>query len=149
MKRNDGLCIFVTDLFASIILIKHTKFSLKMDANELQAEDAMQKTKRIVTVSWNVTIVTALITAAVSIFTGYAGIRKEDQSDMRETLKVETDFNKEFIDTILKEDIHLKLRLSEYLMSVSPTVEQRERWNQYYLIIKDEYNHQIHNQEEQ
>ncbi len=40
-----------------------------MDANELQAEVAKQKT----------TIVTALITAAVSIFTGYAGIRKEEQ----------------------------------------------------------------------
>jgi transposase-like protein len=30
MKRNDGLCIFVTDLFASIILIKHTKSQYKI-----------------------------------------------------------------------------------------------------------------------
>jgi len=43
------------------------------------------------------------------------------------------------MDTALVEDVGMRLRFAEYLKSAFPTVEQRERWDQYYQLIKEEH----------
>lgn len=109
-----------------------------MDENQLKAKVAEEKTIRIKTISVNATIITALITASVSFLSGYIDIRKDNHLHIRENTKIELDFAEKFMDTALEEDINVRLRFSQYFMYIFPSADQRERWNQYYLLIKDE-----------
>lgn len=109
-----------------------------MDDNELKAKVSEEKSKRIQTISVNATIITALITASVSFLSGYIDIRKDNHVHIRENTKIELDYAEKFMDTALAEDINVRLRFSEYFMYIFPSADQRERWNQYYLLIKDE-----------
>ncbi|MEN8230260.1 MAG: hypothetical protein ABFS38_19015 [Bacteroidota bacterium] len=110
-----------------------------MDNNELKEKLAKEKTSRIRSITVGTTIITALISALVSFFTGYVNIRKDNHDHLRQITAIEMEFAEKFMDTALVEDVNLRLRFSEYFMHIYPTAAQRDRWHGYYLIIKDEY----------
>jgi len=97
-----------------------------------------EKTARTRTIARNVTIITALITATVSFYEGWVNVRKDKHLHMRETLKIELEFVSKHTKQAIKEDVNERLRFSEYIKFVYPTAEQRNRWNQYYLLVKNE-----------
>jgi hypothetical protein len=109
-----------------------------MDEKDLTALLAKERTKRTFAIGGSVTIITAVISAAVSIFTVCTNFQMETLTHEREILKYEMEYVKGFIDTALQEDIQLRLRLAEYYMSVSYTPDQQERWERYYLSLKAE-----------
>ena len=107
-----------------------------MDNNELKAKLAAEKTNRIKSIGTNATIIAAIITSFVTVFSLVVDIRKDNHDHFRENTKIELGFAEKFMDTALEEDINLRLRFSEYLMYIHPTADQRERWKQYYQQIK-------------
>jgi hypothetical protein len=106
-----------------------------MDDNELKVELAKQRTAQTKSIAGNTTAITAIIGAFATLITIFGDIRKENQAHERELFKTEMTFVVSQIDTDSVQNMDVRLRLAEYLMAVSPTLEQRDRWKEYYDIL--------------
>lgn len=104
---------------------------------------AKERTRQIKNVGWFTTIgatfITAIITAGNTYLSTCIDHKEFKLTNNQTVLTSELNYINNFIDSALTEDIGVRLRLAEYFKSVSPTDEQRDRWEKYYIIVKKEF----------
>ena len=86
-----------------------------------------------------ITVVTGLVTAFNTVYKTNRDFEISKYTHNRENYKTELTFVDSHLDTAVLEDVGIRLRFAEYFKSVAPTAEQREGWENYYLLVKEEY----------